>query len=309
MAEITLGPTPPAAPGPSGSQTVPADPPQDVITDLGLSVDELSDPNKIQVTIHDTKSPIVVFFGAPACGKTMTLIRLTRYLKQQGYTIQADGAFRPHYDEHYRKLCENFDTMVNNSDAAEGTDHIAFMLVKVSLHGRTICQLLEAPGEGYFQISQPQAQFPAYINNIINGNNRKVWAIMVEPNTTNPRMADIAVRRAYADKIGNLKTKLNTRDKVLFVYNKIDQTNFVVSPGVIRLAQAKTDVEQNYPNIFVPFKNPNPISKWWKPYNFGFLAFHTGDYNETSTGSLTFTQGNDAYPRNLWKSLLDCIKG
>ena len=42
----------------------------------GLSVEELRDPNKISVTIADKDAPIVVLFGPPACGKTMTLVRL-----------------------------------------------------------------------------------------------------------------------------------------------------------------------------------------------------------------------------------------
>ena len=50
----------------------------------GFSTEELNDPNKIKVTISDTTTPIVVLFGPPSCGKTMTLVRLARYLQNQG---------------------------------------------------------------------------------------------------------------------------------------------------------------------------------------------------------------------------------
>ena len=42
----------------------------------GLSKEEYDDPNQIRVTIADPKAPLVVLFGPPACGNTMTLLRL-----------------------------------------------------------------------------------------------------------------------------------------------------------------------------------------------------------------------------------------
>ena len=53
----------------------------------GLSHTELGNPDNIMVTIADQRIPIVVLFGPPTCGKTMTLIRLTRYLQKDGYKV------------------------------------------------------------------------------------------------------------------------------------------------------------------------------------------------------------------------------
>lgn len=50
----------------------------------GLSEEELNDVNKIRITINDSSAPVVVLFGPASCGKTMTLVRLSRYLQGQG---------------------------------------------------------------------------------------------------------------------------------------------------------------------------------------------------------------------------------
>ena len=277
------------------------------VDNMGMSMEELNDANKIKVTISDTNTPLVVFFGPPSCGKTMTLIRLTRYLQGMGYTIEPDS-FRPAYDQNYKDMCEGFDQMINSDDAAKSTAKINFMLVNVLNAGRPLCQILEGPGEYYFSPGDPKAAFPKYVNAIINSNNRKIWAVMVEPAKTNSRM-DPEARKGYVNKLSVLKTKIKARDKVVFVFNKIDETPFVVSPGTINYKEALKQTNYLYPNIFAPFMNVNPITKWFKPYNFDFVAFQTGDFSVANDGTLTFEQGADEYPRRLWEIIRKRIKG
>ena len=169
-------------------------------------------------------------------------------------------------------MCDNFDSMINSEDAAASTSGINFMLVKVLHEGRTICQILEGPGEYYFKPESPHENFPKYVNAIINSNNRKIWAIMVEPAKTNERMNQMA-RNNYVSKIRQLKTKITPSDKVVFVLNKVDETDFVVGPGNVKLELALKNTDYWYPNIFVPFKNQNPITKLWNPFNFDFCPF------------------------------------
>lgn len=278
------------------------------VSDSGMSYEELNDPNRIKVTIADYKTPLVVFFGPPACGKTMTLVRLTRYLQSKGYTIKPITSFRPAYDKNYQDMCENFDAMIGSEDAAKSTKKINFMLVQVLYEGKPICQILEGPGEYYFSPENPNAKFPKYVNAIISSPNRKIWAIMVEPDNTNTRM-DVEARRQYVVKLNALKTKIAPKDKVMFIFNKIDETPFVISPGNIKYAQALQQTDFLYPNIFVKFKNVNPITKLWKPYNFDFVAFQTGDFSEAADGTLTFEQGPDAYPQKLWEFIDKRRKG
>ena len=238
----------------------------------GLSEEELNDANKIKVTIADYKTPLIILFGAPSCGKTMTLVRLTRYLQSKGYTVQPETSFRPSYDTNYKTMCDNFDLMINSEDAAQSTSKISFMLVQVMQKGRPLCQILEGPGEYYFNPGDPKAAFPRYVNAIINSNNRKIWAIMLEPDSTNNRM-DVEERKNYVNKIHKLKSKIRPQDKIMFVFNKIDETPFVIGPGKINYKETMERAKFLYPNIFVPFANENPITKWFAPNNFDFVAF------------------------------------
>ena len=280
-------------------------PTESVAEPAGLSKAELTDPNKIIVTVSDHQSPIVILYGPPSCGKTMTLVRLTRYLVSKGYRVVPERTFRPSSDENYQDICDNFDQMINSSEAATSTARISFMLVKVLRHdGRPICQILEAPGEYYYNPKKPTEPYPAYVNQIINSNNRKIWSIMVEPD-----WSDSVPRANYVTRIANLKMQMTHRDKVLFVYNKIDLTPYVIGPGLANTKEAIRNIQSLYPNIFVPFLNQNPITKFFTKYNCDFVPVSTGTYAPTNDGKLTYTECHELYVKNLWNSMLKMIGG
>ena len=269
----------------------------------GLSATELSDPNSIHVTVSDPDAPLVILFGPPACGKTMTLVRMTSFLKSEGYTVSPIRTFRPTSDSNYLEICEKFDETMNSDKAAETTDRISFMLVEVIRNGHRICQILEAPGEYYFNPQNPTAGFPNYVNTIIASSNRKVWTIMVEPD-----WIDHTDRANYVTKIAQLKRSMRAKDNTIFVLNKIDLTNFVRSVGDINTKAAIAEVKHLYPNIFVPFKNLNPITKLWKDYNCDFVPFQTGYYTRTVSG-ITYREGPREYCVKLWKCIMNNITG
>lgn len=271
----------------------------------GLNAEELNDPNKISVTIADKDAPIVILFGPPACGKTMTLVRMTRFLRENGYTITPIRTFRPTYDANYSEICDNFDIMMNQDNAAKSTERISFMLVKVSKNGKTICQILEAPGEYYFNPKAPKSPFPRYFNAIKSSKNRKIWTIMVEPDWENEED-----RLNYVDRIKKLKTQMATKDKTIVIYNKIDKTEFLIdNSGNAHLGLARKNIRDLYPSIFDPFKNTTPIVNWFTPYKLDFTIFQTGDYSVAKDGTSLFEQGPDVFPRRLWNIIMKHVRG
>ena len=264
------------------------------------------DPNRINVTIVNKDIPLVILFGPAACGKTMTLVRLTRYLRSKSFKIFPIRTFRPSDDQNYQKLCDNFDSMINQSDAAKSTDRINFMLVEVLNNGKPLCQILEAPGEGYFKVTDPHDPFPNYVNTIINSSNRKIWCLFVEQS---PKDMDESGRRNYASRIHQLKKRMRSKDKTIFVYNKIDNTEYVIAPGKVNIPQARKNISDLYPDIFVPFRNMNPITRFFSEWRYDFVPFQTGDFTIPTKGPMTYQQGTDEYPAMLWSTIYKHIRG
>ena len=177
------------------------------------------------------------------------------------------------------------------------------MLVEVLNNGKSLCQILEAPGEYYFDPLNPHNPFPNYVNTIINSTNRKIWCVFVEPDWEND-----PDRRNYSTRIHQLKKRMRPKDKTIFVFNKIDKTDYVIAPGRINVSQARKNVSDLYPDIFVPFRNMNPITRFFSEWRCDFVPFQTGDFTQSAT-DLTYQQGPEEYPAILWNTICKHIRG
>ena len=61
----------------------------------------------------DKYTPIVILFGPPICGKTMVLLRLIRYLENNGFIVEPVANYRPN-DSYYQQICDDFHRIVYN---------------------------------------------------------------------------------------------------------------------------------------------------------------------------------------------------
>jgi GTPase SAR1 family protein len=272
--------------------------------DYALTEEEEKDPNKITVSITDP-SPVIVLFGAGASGKTMTLVRLTRYLLANGYQVEPDRVFRPSNSKRYQERCDTFINSVNSDFAPGATGTLNFMLIKVmNKYGEPICQILEAPGEHYFNAKYPNEMFPVYINNICTINNPKTWVFIVEKDWETPQ-----VRANYAKKIIDMESLIEGGDKIIFTCHKADKHKSLISGGNPNVAQFFKEIKNQYSGIFNKYENKNPITRLWRKYNFKFVVFSSGLFNKTTDGGETYTPSNDKYPAWLWKSIQKTVKG
>ena len=180
------------------------------------------------------------------------------------------------------------------------------MLVKVmDKSGRPICQLLEAPGEHYFDLAAPKRPFPAYINTISQSRNRRTWIFIVEKDWENQ-----ADRNNFAQKITDLQQQyVLTEDKVIFTCHKADKHSQYMTGGQYNVQLFFNDIANQYPNIFSKYVNTNPITKLWQKYNFDFVVFSAGSFNDDGKGGQNFIESKPSNPAILWKSILKTVKG
>ena len=184
------------------------------------------------------------------------------------------------------------------------------MLLNVSKGGNPIVQILEAPGEHYYDpndTNEPRNTFLPYITNVIQSPNRKIWVYLAEPNwKNNPD------RVKYAQKIALMKRLISPRDKSIVLFNKVDETNLFNNFGQVNQHQAERTVDGLYPGLFNCFKNLNPISSLWKPFNCTLVPFVTGSYDEVLVNGVKtkrYTQGPDSYPEKLWAVISKIVRG
>lgn len=279
---------------------------QEITTDMKENERQTSvvvDENDI--TIGDKESPIIMLFGPRSSGKSMTLVRLSRYLRQCGYTIKVDKTFKS--DTTYKEKCDKFMKDLDTRLALSGNAYTDFLLVKVIKGGHTICQFLEAPGEHYFDPKDiSKENFPKYMKEIIKPlKNRKIWAFITEAEWN----VKTSVKDAYVNRIQNCKKHfIKSQDRVVILYNKIDQKDEFFDDSHLHVKPAEKAMREEYEGIEKIFPNPNPITRLWRPFNYKFVPFCTGYYT-LNKNKLEYTESEAMYPELLWSALMKCIRG
>lgn len=265
-----------------------------------LTDDEIRDVNKISVTIPDTQTPIVIFFGSPASGKTLVLLRMIRFLETHHFQVVPEEIFRPKTDKHYIRMCAELKDLAYREYTPGATDIISFMLVKVLNEvGKPVCQILEAPGEHYFD-GLAQTNFPRYINAIRLSPNRKVWVFFVEQDWGNNQ----GIRNLYAQKICSMQSLLSPQDRVVFLFNKADKHREQYKPnGEPNKEIFFANIRNQYPGIFSRYQNSGITKVLYGPYNFKVVCFTAGEFNLTGDGQEAWTPGEDRYCQELWRAI------
>lgn len=215
----------------------------DVEQDVEVESEEKKKLDEIPGRITDEKTPIVILFGPPSSGKTMILLRLIRYFQSKGNIVAPDYTFRSGDDEKYAEYCDNLLTIANDKYAAKQTAGLEFMLVKILDRATPKYQILEAPGEHFFNDKFPTSAFPRYLNNIMTGNkNKRIWVFVLEVVWEGHKEKDY---RNYARKIEGMARRINPNDTVVFLFDKVDQFQYGKKYEIKEAGLAYT----NKPNI------------------------------------------------------------
>ena len=280
-----------------------------------------TNPNDIHINVSDKRAPIVLLFGAPSSGKTMALVRLAKYLKGEGFSLQVDENFVASRNVwEYEENCNGFNKMLGTTTALGGTNRNDFLFVKViGKHGELVCQILEGAGEDYFPSSgenRVQATFPSYMSGVFGTPNKKIWIFMTEPNWR----VNFQDKVDYVDRIRWCKNQyFNQNDKAIILYNKIDQKpELLYGQGKVHIKAAMTNCANEYKlteegkdtSIFEIFVNPSPLAGiFTRKYLCKFVPFCTGHYSDAPEREAQhYNVSHPSYPANLWQTIMDCIK-
>lgn len=256
--------------------------------------------------VQDTESPIVVFVGPAASGKSMILVRLAQWLFSEGYRIETDETFLA--TTGYKQSCSEFNKKFHTDVALDGTAD--FLLVSVrDKAGNKIAQLLEAPGGHYFDPENPRKQMPAYLNEIIGSANKKVFVFLLDLDSSYSLRNDPRLRSEYASRLTDSIYPLinKRRDRIVLLYNKIDRTPFGDNNECHNPSGALKDAKQYYGRVFNSLKKPI-LGGFFHIENFEFMTFCTGLYStqsdEQGNEFQSYTPASNDYPEKLWKEIM-----
>lgn len=264
-----------------------------------ITQDEFELPD---IEIVDNNNPIIPLLGLPNVGKTMTLIRLTRYLEEQGYRVEPDRFFRASKDDYYSKLCDTYQCMVNSAQAASSTSLVSILMVNVyDKRGRKICSFIDTPGEMLTENSMANNKYLKYIQGTTN---RKIWLFLLEP-----KMMDNTRLSPYRKCINEIIKNSNERDRNILLLNKSDLLNNYINPN--NQQQLYHFIENRYPEILSLFDDHSfknlllrKLQIYTSPY---IISFHTGSFHESESLGLIYQPSSNTNPKRLWDLLLKMI--
>lgn len=261
-------------------------------------------------TIVNQTVPIVVFVGPPSSGKSMILVRLAKFLRSQGYTVKTDPTFLNTIQ--YQKDCKEFERCLTTTTALQGT--VKFLLVNIYKDGEEVAKLLEAPGEDFYTTDPAKTRagkndmIEPYLQAIMASRNIKSYVMLLDLDSDTSFRRDGSHRESYEQRILNhFYDNINkNRDRVVLLYNKIDETPFGDINGCSNPSGARKDARMYYPAWFSSMR----ITKWgmFTVDNFTFKTFCTGMFavqtDDFGNKYKTYTIADDKYPRELWKEII-----
>ncbi|UKK50053.1 TIR domain-containing protein [Prevotella sp. E13-17] len=249
----------------------------------------------IPVSINDQSTPMAIFVGPPAVGKTMTIVRLAKYLMQKGYTVSADRSFRPCNDSYYCNLCDYFDYLIANNIQARGNCWNECVMISVGRGNSSVLQCIDVPGD----IFNSNDCIPAYFHQIVHTHNPKIWIMLIEPKWKGKEVSESYIKNIYKYR----KSFISSSDKVILLINKVDITFHVYEKDRVMMSTLISELQNYYPGLMDSFRNSNKFVSIIRKYICDIIPFQTGMYTLNNMGTSMFTPASDYFPELLWKSL------
>lgn len=255
--------------------------------------------------ISHISGPLVIFYGPREIGKTVSLLRLSSYVSGR-YSMNPVQNFRD--DEQYSRAIEKFELIKSNIEfAPDATGIINFLLLSVEKrNGGSFCQILEAPGEHFFDPENPSENYPPYLLRIFNADQyRKIYVFFFSVGMFGKEK----INKQYAEKIAKLiNTKIDSKkDRVIILCNKCDE-----KPSWFR---NKKPIESRFRKELYENDSFKPLVNVLAEGGFKnvpFIPFSAGEFTEFESYNekqKALTPSSDFYPKSLWNAIYKSIRG
>lgn len=247
--------------------------------------------------------PIFIPFGYANIGKTVMIQRLIRYLYSQGFIVQPELVFNP--SPTYQHTCERYMWEAQHPLPHATTVNDTILLRVMNRNGMAVCYILDIAGECQYDMYHPHVVMSAEMNAIIHTPNKKIWGFLVD----NGDQLDYNQKRQYVNLIRNYAINvLEPKDKVIFIYSKVDQTQWGYGNVNVSWRVLFDTIDSQYSNIFEPFEETNTFRRLIKgKYRFRLQPFQSICIIQ-NRNDVAFTDGNGHYPQLLWNNLQELIR-
>lgn len=272
---------------------------KDSLDSLNESESQVTSSDARAIKTNSLSGPLILFVGPRESGKTTVLINFAKYLKvEQGFKIDVNRTYRS--DEDYEKATDQFlDQLNDNHFAPTRTSNVDFLAVSAFKGSEQICQFLEAPGEAYFNQSDPHSKvFPPYILQTLSLSNiNKTLIIFFEEG-----MLLKSDPSAYSRRLSSLIQKLDRKiDDIIILFNKVDKCPHLFKGNKPNLRSVIILIKDdpNYTDFFNTLKEMRLTTQ--------FVAYSSGDFQKLENGKEVWTPSNKSYSESLWKAINNSI--
>jgi hypothetical protein len=255
-----------------------------------------------KIKVNEVLGPLVVFFGPRDIGKTVTLLRLCSYLDK--FQITPNKNFRQDTAEYEKTIAKFNEIRKEKIFAPDSTGGINFLLLDVVHNGTKICQILEAPGEHYFDKENPTNPYPTYLNQIFQAEYKKIYVFFFS-------LSDFKTdneKEDYANKISQfVRERIRPQsDRAVVICTKCDESGYMQG--------AKPNIKSIRNELFKKSAMMG-LNDALIAANLGyipFVPFSAGTFNEieeNGKAKKVITFSDKQYPEELWKGIYECIEG
>ena len=262
-------------------------------------IEETLNPN--EVITGRLRGRVVIFVGPREVGKTVTLMRLIKYIKEKHrIRVELNKDFRN--GNQYCNAFEEFKNGLVHCDfSPERTGEMNFLVLDAFKDNRLHCRFLEAPGEAYFVPGQPHDEhFSAYLLDILNQDIHKVFVFFF----TDAMFRNDTDAEAYSTSLSHMVERMERKnDDVIILYNKCDTRRQFYNGNKPKVREFKGLLHdnKNYTKFFNSLKDSQIRLK--------FIPYSNGEFRGIpNRDQQRWVHSEDFYPQTLWRSIESCFK-